>query len=304
MARLKLLDGEWVQLRSERGSVVLPVRASTSVAPTQVFLPMHWGEEVLSGRDAQGQVLTGVNGLTLPALCPTARQPELKHAAVRIEKMALPWRLTAVAWLPEAQALAVRERLKSTLSRFDAASLMIFGREPDEQGRLGLVLRAGAQEAPDAASLADMQKSLGLTGKDVLHYLDAHVGMQRILKLQRDIAREERLIGFWLAGVPSDEAALLALLQQDQVLPVAGRMLLAPGGLQGRRVAAVSPQVCTCFNISQDAICKHLQGREGTADARLQSLQSTLKCGTNCGSCMPALRGLVRQSLAEEVAAH
>jgi assimilatory nitrate reductase catalytic subunit len=56
---------------------------------------------------------------------------------------------------------------------------------------------------------------------------------------------------------------------------------------------AHGPQVCTCFNVSQSAITLHLQQCPGTAGERLASLQTTLKCGTNCGSCLPHLKKLV-----------
>ena len=34
-----------------------------------------------------------------PAFCPTSKQPELKHAAVKVLRAELPWRLVARAWL-------------------------------------------------------------------------------------------------------------------------------------------------------------------------------------------------------------
>jgi assimilatory nitrate reductase catalytic subunit len=48
--RLDLQDGELVQVRSKRGSLVLPVQASAQVAASQAFIAMHWGPEVLGGR--------------------------------------------------------------------------------------------------------------------------------------------------------------------------------------------------------------------------------------------------------------
>jgi assimilatory nitrate reductase catalytic subunit len=35
----------------------------------------------------------------------------------------------------------------------------------------------------------------------------------------------------------------------------------------------------------------------GSPEARLAQLQDTLKCGTSCGSCLPALRTMVRDSV-------
>jgi assimilatory nitrate reductase catalytic subunit len=48
--------------------------------------------------------------------------------------------------------------------------------------------------------------------------------------------------------------------------------------------------VCTCFNVGQAAIDQHLKSCTGTPAERLASLQNTLKCGTNCGSCVPQLK--------------
>ena len=298
LARLRVAEGALVRVSSRRGSVLLPARASTSVAPTQVFIAMHWGEEVLSGHDPQGLTSTGVNALTSPALCPQSKQPELKHAAVKLEKVELPWRLTAMAWLPAAEALALREQIRSALAAFDTASLLPFGREPDvaldRQGRVGLVLRAAAAQALPDEVLAPIRAALGLDAPGVLAYQDAGRGQQRALRVARESSGAERLTAFWVAGDASGEDWLRALLEADQTLPGPGRQLLAPGALASKAAAPRSPQVCTCFNVSEDAIRTELQACPGSAGERMMHLQATLKCGTNCGSCLPALRILAK----------
>jgi assimilatory nitrate reductase catalytic subunit len=62
-------------------------------------------------------------------------------------------------------------------------------------------------------------------------------------------------------------------------------------------VAQRSPQVCTCFNVDEAAIRSELGRASGSADERLARCQSALKCGTNCGSCLPALNQLVKATL-------
>ncbi|MCC0443004.1 bacterioferritin-associated ferredoxin, partial [Pseudomonas aeruginosa] len=52
-------------------------------------------------------------------------------------------------------------------------------------------------------------------------------------------------------------------------------------------------QVCTCFNVSTTDIEAVLPRCSGDAAERLQQLQAALKCGTNCGSCIPELKRLV-----------
>ena len=98
--------------------MVLSARATDRQQRGQVYVPMHWGGEVLGGG--------GINGLTSPARCPGSKQPELKHAAVALEPVDLPWRLTAMAWLDGADALALRERLRPALERFGYACLLPF----------------------------------------------------------------------------------------------------------------------------------------------------------------------------------
>jgi assimilatory nitrate reductase catalytic subunit len=52
--------------------------------------------------------------------------------------------------------------------------------------------------------------------------------------------------------------------------------------------------VCTCFNVTQPEIDNVLSRCSGSEDERLAELQNQLQCGTNCGSCIPQLKKLVR----------
>ena len=60
-------------------------------------------------------------------------------------------------------------------------------------------------------------------------------------------------------------------------------------------IAARSAQICTCFDVGEAAIRQTLAGCQGSEDQRLGQLQGALQCGTNCGSCVPELRRLVKQ---------
>lgn len=145
LARRGWRAGELLRVQSRRGEMVLPVQPSAAVAPAQAFIAMHWGEAYVSGRARDGRMLAGVNALTTCAHCPSSKQPELKHAAIRLEPAALPWHLLAAAWLPADQVLHRREALHALLQGCAYFSALPCGREPD--GRVGLVLRA-ADAAP------------------------------------------------------------------------------------------------------------------------------------------------------------
>ena len=59
------------------------------------------------------------------------------------------------------------------------------------------------------------------------------------------------------------------------------------------------------MNVTDTAIHAELTRCHGTDDDRLAQLQGKLRCGTNCGSCLPELKRMVRATgpLAPKVAA-
>jgi len=294
MRRLALTDGDLVHVTSRRGSIVLPARASEQVAPTQAFIAMHWGDEFLSGRTSTGRRAAGVNALTSPAYCPGSKQPELKHAAVKILKAELPWRLLAVAWLAHDDALRARAELAPLLQRFAFATCVPFGRE-----RSGVLLRAAASEAADGAVLEQIETLLGLQAHGVLHYADKRRGQRRSMRLAAIEGQmgQSRLEGFLLAGDIDAESWIRPLLQDELPAQAYGRLLLSPGAKAPVAVAARGRQLCSCFDVSQAQIASALARIEGSgasADARLAHLQDVLKCGTNCGSCIPELRRAIQ----------
>lgn len=304
MVRLGLKDGDLVQVQSRRGQLIAPALRDDGVAPMQAHIAMHWGQEALSGLDSRGQPVAGVNALTDPTFCPKSKQPELKHAAVRIQPAALPWRLLGVAWLPADQALAVRERLKPWMASFAFSSCVLFGREADgdadvpvadAQAPVGVLFRVGHGEAPGASAVQQIEDILDIGGVDVLRYDDPSRGQHRAMRLQRD-SDGLRLRAFVLAGDISAEAWIRPLLQDRLLADAYGRALLNPGVEPPVATAPRGKQVCTCFNVSEPAIVAELAACPADAgvDTHLSLLQAALKCGTNCGSCLPAVRKLVQ----------
>jgi len=194
-----IADGDLVRVSSRRGNAVLKARGSDELRRGDAFVVMHWGSRFTSG--------AGANALTLSAFDPFSKQPELKHAAVRVERVAMAWRKSFAC-----PATADAQRAASALlGRFDYAALSLSG------DLLCVELAAVAQ--PEARTLAALEDIFGAAGVD------------------------------------------------------------AP---QGRAV-------CACFSISEEAIRAAAQ-----AGATLARLQAELKCGTNCGSCMPELRRMLR----------
>jgi assimilatory nitrate reductase catalytic subunit len=61
-------------------------------------------------------------------------------------------------------------------------------------------------------------------------------------------------------------------------------------------LAKAGKTVCSCVGVNDIAILEHLKLSEGVHDQKLTSLQSVLKCGTQCGSCVPELRRMIGQA--------
>ena len=290
--RLGVRAGDLLQVTSRRGSIVLPAQPSDAMAPMQAHIAMHWGAEVLGGANASGRALGGVNALTTGAYCATSKQPELKHCTVKLLKTDLPWKLLALAWLPQERAHEARSALRDLMPLFPYAACVPFGREPDAHGRLGVMWRAAAHEASPADVLARIEQLLELNDAHALRYVDGKRGLRRTIAFD-GAGGAMRVRAFLLAGQTEAEPWLRALLIDDQPAQAYGRALLRAGAKPPGAVPVRSPQVCTCLDVSEARIREVLVSIDGAAPQRLLRLQRALRCGTQCGSCLPALRRLV-----------
>jgi assimilatory nitrate reductase catalytic subunit len=301
MARRGLKEGELVHVTSKRGSILVPLQASEELASGQAFMAMHWGPEFVSGISSTGQPLAGVNALTTSSYCPSSKQPELKHAAVKILKAELPWTLLGLAWLPADRALSTREALRKLMLRFPFASCVPFANAAPLNGETGaqptgLLFRAAAHEPVPDELLAEIEALLGLDAAGTLRYADRKRGQRRAALLDRQ-GETTTLRAVLLAGDTSAEGWIRSLLQQELPAQSYGRLILLAGAQAPVAMPARSRQVCTCFNVNEDAITGTLAQCSGNDSERLAALQQTLKCGSNCGSCVPELQRLVRRTV-------
>jgi assimilatory nitrate reductase catalytic subunit len=169
--------------------------------------------------------------------------------------------------------------------------------EAPAQERSGLLFRASALEAPDDALLALIESLLNLDSTYVVRYADKKRGQRRAALLQRGDT-DTTLEGFLLAGDISAQSWITTLLQDELPAQAYGRALLLPGAQPPVQMVSRGQQVCACFNVTDVAIEAQLSHCQGSSQERLASLQSALKCGTHCGSCVPQLQRMVRATLA------
>ena len=206
-----------------------------------------------------------------------------------------------MAWLPAGESLQARELLKPLMKAFPFTSCVPFANNTPlashEAAREGVLFRAAAHVVPPDELLLQIENLLGLTRHDALHYADKKRGQRRTAKLTR-VGDHAELTGFLLAGDTSAEAWIKTVLEGELPAQTYGRLLLSPGAKAPVALAARGKLVCTCLNVTDAAINAHLAASEGGDVERLAALQAALNCGTNCGSCVPELKRMVRSSKA------
>jgi assimilatory nitrate reductase catalytic subunit len=275
MARRGLSDGDLATVSSRRGALNLRVAASSEMRTGQVFLPMHWGRRFMNG--------FGANALTINTFDSQSKQPELKHAAVQVSKLVLPWQMVAMR---SGDALQRMARLQPLLSHFDYAALGLYGRDEEL-----VVLRAAHAADVPGALLAEIDTILGLDDADeVMQYRDAKRGISK-----RALMEEGKLLGVRLTGetVARDwlKETIASGADAQALRPWLFAPLSAPPAGQSQRGRIV----CNCKDVSELEILAEF--RNGLD---LGAIQSKLKCGTECGSCLPELKRLVAQPQASE----
>ncbi|KAB7771804.1 nitrate reductase [Xanthomonas maliensis] len=276
-ARRGLVAGELVQVASKRGALVLPLELSDELRSGTVFAAMHWsGQHLASG---------GINEVSTPAVDARSQQPELKHAAVRVEKTAFGWHLLAAR---RGDALALQQALQPLLRDCAYASLRLQAEPPGTGGGAWAVVHAAAGQAPDAEWMARLLAALRFpTGSDVLEYRDLRRGLLRRVAWRGE-GGHSYIDGVVLAAPQPSVANQTLLATALTGAPWPGPRLAVFAPLQA---AARDPIVCSCMQVSTAAIQRAL------ADgADLDALKQRLGCGSVCGSCIPQLTRLCRQA--------
>jgi assimilatory nitrate reductase catalytic subunit len=295
MRALQLQEGDLVHVTSRRGSLVVRASSCEDVAARQAFMAMHWGQAYLSGRSHRNTPLTGVNSLTVSTYCPRSKQPELKHAAVKILKADLPWRLVALAWFTRPLAIEQMRRLRAHMQQFEFASCVPFS-DPDPQAaRQGVLFRAANSEAPCLDAVVALEELMGIPSQGGLRYVDARPVHVRSMQLSATSdGQDSRLDAWMLAGDTRAEAWLTQLLHTSQPVRSLGRRLLMTGLQPPVPLATEGQVVCSCLGVKDQAIQNLLAGTPGNESEQLEHLQAKLKCGTQCGSCVPQLKRMIR----------
>ncbi len=255
--------GELVRVVTRWGAMVARLCTSGQMPRRMIFVPMHWNST--NAADAR------VGALVNPAIDPNSGQPEFKHTPARVAAFVVAWQgfvlsrrpvsvLDATWW-----SIAVGERFV----RQELAGRRVPGDWSPWARRL-----LGA--APDA---------------DWLEYSDRATGVYRAAYLVDD--RLEACV--FLSPRPDlpARAWLSSLFLKARIDEGERAGLLT--GVPGDSSADVGAVVCSCFGVGRNTI--------HAAIARFdlhtaQEIGQRLRAGTNCGSCLPELKTMLKERAA------
>ncbi|MGE0666233.1 MAG: molybdopterin-dependent oxidoreductase [Sphingomonadales bacterium] len=256
MSQHGLTDGGVARVRSPDGGAVLRVRANEGILPGNVFAPIHWTDLNASA----GRVGSVVHAVTDR----WSGQPASKTTRIRVE----PMRTRAEGFL---------------LSRndLDLAGFAAYWSRFKVDGGWGFLI---AHDRPVAwtswfPSLARQAEG------DAIEYTDQAAGIHRgaVVADRLELAAfltESRHDASWSAIAP--------LLAAESLSP-ADRLTL----LSGRTAEALpdkGPIVCACMSVGKLQIEAAIRG----GCASVEALGGELGAGTNCGSCVPELRAMLK----------
>ncbi|MEN8169173.1 MAG: molybdopterin-dependent oxidoreductase [Pseudomonadota bacterium] len=259
--RLDIGENTLVSVNSEKGKMVVRARLNEKQQPGSLFVPIHWNDQF--SHTARVDVLVGA------ITDPLSGQPEFKHCPVNVE----PYHANWYGFLLSRRELSLENASYWSKSRGKGLwRYPIAGRNvPDDW----------AQRARQL--LCTEHCDVGWT-----EYFDAATRCYRAARLVNGQLESCLYIGpnhelpahDWLEPLFSKDV----ISDQERIALLSGRPPVASDD--------AGPTVCACFGVGRNTLVKKIR-EEGVAS--VEGLGAALKAGTNCGSCIPELKGILEQ---------
>ncbi|WP_223795225.1 molybdopterin-dependent oxidoreductase [Marinobacter sp. F4216] len=257
--RYQLADGELASLTGETPyPFVGRVRVTRDQRPGEVFVPIHWNQQY-TAKGIASQLMQSVTD-------PISGQPESKHGVARIAPVATRWqarvmRRAGSGWHPE-QVSPDSYWTRQTMAHSD--SWWVAGVQPVDWHR---------------------EAELWLGDRPQVFVNDATTGRYRAALIVSGRLEAVLMVDPRSSGLPDlawlDECFSADCLNDDQ-----RRYLLAGRTVDLEDHGAL---VCSCFQVGEKQIARAM----GEGVKSVVELGRALRCGTNCGSCIPELRSLL-----------
>jgi assimilatory nitrate reductase catalytic subunit len=252
-----------VRLETAEGAVVLRAALDANQRPGEVFVPMHWTDAFASSGP--------IDRLVTGPCDPISGQPELKATPLRVTAVPTAWRGLLL------HAHAVRP------------SGTVWSRIPLDHGHAFDL--TGAEALPEGAALGRFARDLmAAGGAEIMELADPSRGVWRYAALRDGRLTACLYLTSRHAALPSHQA--LAALLAGPVSDASRRTVLAGGGA----AREAEKTICACFSVGLTTLRDAVAGQGLTTVAEIGA---ALRAGTNCGSCIPELKEILRDQLVQ-----
>jgi assimilatory nitrate reductase catalytic subunit len=255
----KLADGGFAKVTTPNGSTVLKVSAQSGQQRGSIFAPIHWSDATAT--------CSRVGEMVAAATDPFSGQPELKATPARVEPIAFAYH----------GFVLTRGMITLPAGTWFARVTVV--------GGYGLLF--ATNEPPDRWH--DFARRSMPADAELAEHVDQALGSIRIASF-----RSGRLEGCIFVGptpMTPQWDAMRALFESKNFDESKRNMLIYQPG--GETETATGQVICACFGVRASAI-RHAIAT-GLA-MNVDDIGRTLRAGTNCGSCLPELRGIIERT--------
>ncbi len=259
MDNYAIAEGDLVRISSAQGNVTLPVERDDRMQNGHVFIPIHWTDQF--SRNAC------VSNLLSNRVDSVSGQPESKFEHVLLET------IETAAW---SSVVCTTE--------LDCQHFDYWLKVPVHGGVRYEIAEFKSSKSGKLENLISALK-VKLPGTHCIEFRNESSNEIRQLWHVNGEVQGAMFSGKELSCLP-DPSFLNSLLEKREPTPW---MLLA-GEYYNQEDKG--PQICSCYEVGAATISKAIA--EGCDS--IEALGEKLRCGTNCGSCIPELKSLLRET--------
>ncbi|MCJ2377217.1 molybdopterin-dependent oxidoreductase [Vibrio sp. ZSDZ34] len=246
-----------VTLPDSGNSIVVRIKADEGLGMHSVYLSMHWAGEFGAG--------SGVNQVTESVVDPISGQPAFKSTLVSVR----PFKIGSYM-------VAMGEGSDKLRDRTEFASMQV----TNTGGFEGRLWRYASQSPLNKQA---WNKAIGVELKGKLLVLDTEHGWVTLSCADGAELTVKSVIQVENKTFDADVEQLSQLIGQPFSLSKT---------LKAIQTGVTSKLVCSCYRVTENQIIDAIQTQSYTCIAQLQS---ELKCGSNCGSCLPEVEKIANQ---------
>jgi len=247
---------------SGQNKVVCRVNVTKSQKHGSVFVPIHWNDQFSSNALVDSLIQSNVD--------PFSGQPEFKYTPVNVKPYSARW----YGFLLSRRKLDVINASYWSCSR--------------AQGLWRYEI-AGIQEPEDWTECARNLLCQHADKVEWTEYQDAAASRYRAARIEN--GRLESCIFIGPEFILPERDWLLNLFKDDLLDKKDRTSLLTGKPVSGQKDAG--QVVCSCFNVGINTLVKQIQAQQLKTP---EQVGDVLLAGTNCGSCIPEIRSIIKNS--------